>query len=136
VTPAARDELRQLGIAVVRGAASGGNNKPQNDRRFAAVHLRHDETVDAELFASIKRQVTVRGVRLCDQAGVTALLSARPASAVHRYVTDGHVAASVNRIDDVVRFKNELNPAIYVLDVHHLSLMSLVHVIVQMGDKK
>lgn len=142
VTPAVRDEVKTRGITVVHAAsrASGGvpgkaGSSAGIHTPFRPIHLRHDETIDSGLLESIQKQVTTRGVKLCDQASTAAMLSNRPAAAVYRCITEGVSAVLINRMDDVTRFKNELKPTVYVLDVHHLNLMSLVNAVVQIARR-
>lgn len=146
VTPSVKDELRRGSVELLRGDAQNPHPDQPNsatDRTtrqasrspYRRVHLLHDETVDAGLYAAVGKQVVSRGVRLCDQAGVTAMLSAHPATSVYRSIAANTSAVLINRLDDVVRFKNELRPSVYVLDAHHLHLIAMVNAVVQIARR-
>lgn len=140
VTPAVRDVLRSRGITVTRTRSKPvvsqvGNSgaKTKNNSPFRPIHLQHDESIDAALLESVKKQLSIRGIKLCNRASRGVMLSSRPATAVHRCISDDVSAVSINRIDDVIRFKKELKPSVYVLDVQHLNLIALVNAIVQIA---
>lgn len=137
LTPAVRDELKILGISTSKTESLA--NKPSAEVRaklpFRRVNLQHDETVDAALVDAVEKQIISRGIRLCDQAGVTAILSNRPATLVYQSIAANTSAVAINRIDDIVRFKNELRPTVFVLDVHHLHTVALVDAVVSIARR-
>lgn len=142
VTPSAKDELKRRGITMLRSkanppiAASTKPSKAVRDRSpFRRVHLLHDETIDSGVFAAVSKQVTARGIRLCDQATVTVTLSTRPATVVYRSIAAHTSAVSINRIDDILRFKHELRPTVYILDALHLPLIAMVNAVVQIARR-
>jgi len=131
ITPAARDELRQRGIAfekVSSGPASTHVRKtPAPGTR--AIDLQRDGDVSDSLFAAVKNQVITRGVRLCNQASTVVVLSDRPATTAHLRTRPDACVVSINRVDDVPRFLVELSPNVFVLDVLHLHVVSLTNAI-------
>lgn len=137
LTPSVRDELRTLGIRVTKTESS--NTRPSAEVRtklpFRRVNLQHDETVDAALFDAVEKQVSSRGIRLCDQAGVTAILSDRPATLVYQSIAANTSAVAINRVDDIARFKNQLRPTVFVLDIHHLHTVALVDAVMQIAHR-
>ncbi|TWT92152.1 hypothetical protein [Neorhodopirellula pilleata] len=146
VTPSVRDELRHRGITLLRGDSS--THRPDSERSavrrtshtpsrspYRRVRLMNDETIDAGIFAAFEKQVAVRGIRVCDQAGVTVMTSARPAVAVYRSIAASTSAVLINRLDDVDRFKLELRPTVYVLDSQHLNLTAMVNAVVQIARR-
>lgn len=143
LTPSVRDELRARRIEIVttgeRAASDATESKssqPQGDHSpFRRVHLRHDSTIESTLFESVKKQLIVRRIRLCDQAGVTAILSSRPATAVYKSFSETTSAVLINRVDDVERFKAELRPTVYVLDVQHLHLVAITNAIIHIARR-
>ncbi|WP_404310473.1 hypothetical protein [Neorhodopirellula lusitana] len=138
VTPAVKDELKQRKISFVRGAiqstgytpAIPSNAQPKPKSPFRRVRLIHDDSVDTGLHAAVKRQLISRNVRICDEAGVTAMLSNRPSIAVYESISASTSAVLISRVDDVQRFKNELRPTVFVLDIQHLPLIALINSIV------
>jgi hypothetical protein len=142
VTPAVRDVLRGRGITVVHAtskpvASQVGNadGKTKRSSPFRPIHLQHDESIDTNLLGSVENQLSIRGIKLCNQASRGVMLSSHPAATVYRCISDHVSAVSINRIDDVLRFKKELNPSVYVIDVQHLNLISIVNAIVQIARK-
>lgn len=137
LTPAVVDELKLRGINVSKAESQA--TKPSAEVRaklpFRRVNLQHDESIDADLFDAVEKQVSSRGIRVCDQAGVTAILSKRPATVVYQSIASNTSAVAVNRVDDVVRFKNELRPTVFVLDVHHLHTIALVDAVVSIARR-
>jgi hypothetical protein len=138
ITPSVRDELKSRGISVAKSAKATGSKPSAEVRRqlpFRRVNLQHDETVELTLFDALQKQVAARGIRLCDQAGVTAILSDRPATVVYQSIAANTSAVAINRIDDIARFNRDLRPTVLVLDVHHLPLVSLVNAVVQIARR-
>jgi len=146
VTPSVQDELRHRGVELLRGdegdrdsdQAGRNGGQPSADRGrspFRRVHLIHDETMDTGLHAAVEKQVAARGIRLCDQAGVTVTISAQPAIAVYRSIAANTSAVLINRLDDVDRFKRELRPTVYVLDSYRLNLIAMVNAVVQIARR-
>ena len=137
LTPSVRDELKILGIRVSK--TESPKSKPSTEVRaklpFRRINLQHDETVDAALFDAVEKQVSSRGIRLCDQAGVTAILSDRPATLVYQSIAANTSAVAINRVDDITRFKNQLRPTVFVLDVHHLHTVAFVDAIMQIARR-
>ena len=104
VTPAVRDVLRSRSIAVVRGVSKAVNNQAHsaaaksNARSpFRPVNLRHDRSIDMGLWESLKNQLSIRGIKLCDRASRSVLLTNQPASAVFRCISSNISAVSINR---------------------------------------
>ncbi|MCM2369536.1 hypothetical protein [Aporhodopirellula aestuarii] len=130
VTPAARDELRHRGISITtqhseRSAAAGSESKPPVQPGTRAIDLQADGDVSESLLASVKKQITLRGVRLCNRASVSVILSSRPATTAHHACGTDRCVVSINRVDDVRRFLAELSPNVFVLDVKHLHVVAI-----------
>lgn len=143
LTPSVRDELRTRGIAVIRSsekpATKDSNRVGSSAVRY--VSLRHDQTVSearnsGNVFESVQKQLTSRGVSHCDQARNSVVMTFRPATAMQQSIGRGVVTAMISRVSDVARFQNEIQPTCYVLDLHHLNLMSTVNAIVQIAHSK
>lgn len=128
LAPAAHDESRDRGIAVEK-TNTGRKSSPTNRRSIAsrtrAIKLLRDGDVAQELYSSVQKQVGTRGIRLCDRASVTVIVSGRPAVTAHSQVGPGRCVVSIHRVDDVPRFPRELSPNVFVLDVVHLHLVTI-----------
>ncbi|EMI55412.1 hypothetical protein [Rhodopirellula sallentina] len=133
VTPAARDELRHRGISLTtcesNESAQSSVRSTSNAPGTRAVRLQSDGDVNDVLIASLKKQLSIRGVRLCNEAGVSVTLSSRPATTAHHACGTDRCVVSINRLDDVSRFLRELSPNVFVLDVLHLHLIALADAI-------
>ena len=149
VTPAVKDELRNRGIEVVRvpspSTSSTDVNSPaksnataQRKSPFRRIRLTHDASVEKNLYGSVEKQLVTRGIRLCDESSIGVVLSSRPAVAVYESIAANTSAVLISRIEDISRFRAELRPSVFVLDVQHLSLLALVNsaiTIAQRGER-
>lgn len=124
VTPAARDELRQRGIQMVRRDAKPSRAAAQPSR---FLRMTASGSKDSELLASLKRQLATRGVAHCDRAAKSIVLSSNPARVVYDQITQGRSAVCISRLSDVTRFTAELSFDVFVLDTEHLNLMACVN---------
>lgn len=130
VTPAARDELRHRGITITKTntdqtAIATPTTTPAVEPGTRAIDLQTDGDVSATMLSSVKKQLTLRGIRLCNRASVTVILSSRPATTAHHSCGGDRCVVSINRLDDVRRFLAELSPNVFVLDVVHLHLVAI-----------
>ncbi|TWT73062.1 hypothetical protein [Allorhodopirellula solitaria] len=129
VTPAARDELRQRGIALTRVDAGTTAGAEVTQAKFLpgsrAVHLQRDGSVPDQLLAAVKKQAISRGVRLCNQSSLAVILSSRPAITAHQHTGSDRCVVAINRLDDIPRFLSDLSPNTFVLDTAHLHLVAL-----------
>ncbi|MBB3207727.1 hypothetical protein FHS27_003554 [Rhodopirellula rubra] len=132
VTPAARDELRHRGITITKTntntdqtATATPTTTPAVQPGTRAIDLQTDGDVSATMLSSVKKQLTLRGIRLCNRASVTVILSSRPATTAHHSCGGDRCVVSINRLDDVRRFLAELSPNVFVLDVMHLHLVAI-----------
>lgn len=133
VTPAAWDEAKQRGIAIVRapGPSAAGDSDPQPAGTGEAVN-RVDRTAHTGMITdtdqperaeSIAVQLAHRGV----SGDARIVLSDRPAAELQRLASGGKRAAMVRCIADVDRFETELRPQIWVLDMIDMNWIAAVN---------
>ncbi|KAA5540447.1 hypothetical protein FYK55_20770 [Roseiconus nitratireducens] len=125
ITPAARDEAKRRGIAIV-SASTSRQASPHNatgDRANGPVGQH-----DCELAGQLQR----RGVRL--PGGVKVIWTDRPAAEVCRRCQSGDRATMVGTFTDVDRFAAELAPTVWVLDRTKLNLTAAVNAAVRIAQ--
>ena len=143
LTPSVRDELRNRGMAVIRSSEkpATSDSKRAGPSAVHYVSLRHDQTASdarnsGNVFESVQKQLSSRGISHCDQARNSVVLTFRPATATQQSISRGVTTAMISRVNDVGRFQSEIQPTCFVLDLHHLNLMSTVNAIVQIAHSK
>ena len=124
VTPAARDEAKQRGIAIVKTIEVSAAQRPKS-----ASQTTEQEIIDSgqpERAAAVSAQLARRGIT---RIGSQIVLSDTPAAELYRCISaDSSRAAMVACISEVDRFQRELQPEVWVFDMGRMNLITTVNV--------
>ncbi len=127
VTPAARDEAKQLGVRLeIGGANSHTSSKPATD-----VSLGMIDTTDASWVESITAALSRRGIAVSSNySAIQIVLTDCPAEQTHHYSSLGkHRAAMLTEMNQVERFHRELSPDVWVIDKTRVGLPTIVNIV-------
>lgn len=123
VTPAARDEARQRGIAITRTVQLPADQQPKNAR------LEITDATNPDRAEAIRKQLARRGIADC---AARIVLSETPGREVYQRCTaDGERTVMIATTTDVQRFADELSPTIWVLDMKRLNISAATNVVAQ-----
>ncbi|TWU17677.1 hypothetical protein Pla52o_48920 [Novipirellula galeiformis] len=124
VTPAARDEAKQRGIAIIRVTPTPPS-APASLRKLESLGTVTDSENPARATA-VCEQLARRGIR--GSSSISVILSETPAKDVYRICSGGRRAAAVSSIATIERIEKELSPQVWVLDMHALNFIAAVNV--------
>ena len=131
VTPAARDEAKQLGVRLeIVGTDYVASSKPAPD-----VSLGMIDTTDASWVESITASLARRGIAISSgYSAIQIVLTDCPAKQTHAYSSLGkHRAAMLTGLNQVERFHRELSPDVWVIDKTQVSLLTIVNIVAKIA---
>lgn len=123
VTPAARDEARQRGIAINHTVNLPADQQPNHGR------LEIIDSATPERARAVRTQLARRGI---NHGRARVVLSDTPGREVHgQCATHRERAVMVATATDVQRFADELAPTVWVLDMKRLNITAATNVVAQ-----
>jgi hypothetical protein len=133
VTPAARDEAKGRGLAIVKTIEVAAAQRPELPNQCVNQQVMDSDQPDRA--AAVRSQLARRGIT---RIGAQIMLSDTPAAELHRCISaDSSRAAMVDSVAAVDRFQRELQPQVWVLDMGRMNLIAAVNVaarIAQLGN--
>lgn len=127
VTPAARDEAKQLGVRL----ELVGTNSQSSSKAVSDVSLGMIDTTDASWVESIIAALSRRGIAVSSgYSAIQIVLTDCPAKQTHHYSSLGkHRAAMLTGMNQVERFHRELSPDVWVIDKTQVGLPTIVNIV-------
>lgn len=127
VTPAARDEAKQLGVRL----ELVGTNSQTSSKAASDVSLGMIDTTDASWVESITAALSRRGIAVSSgYSAIQIVLTDCPAKQTHYYSSLGkHRAAMLTGMNQVERFHRELSPDVWVIDKTQVGLSTIVNIV-------
>lgn len=138
LTPSAKDELRGRGIVVHRAPASVVNRDATPPPIPARLVVSEDTASSKPMASVVVSQLLRRGITATldsnvSPTGVTCHLSDKPAAGLMRFIGAGHATVLISRLEDVERFADEAQPRIFMIDLGHMNLASVVNAAVRVA---
>ncbi len=127
VTPAARDEAKQLGVRL----ELVGTNSQSSSKAVSDVSLGMIDTTDASWVESITAALSRRGIAVSSgYSAIQIVLTDCPAKQTYHYSSLGkHRAAMLTGMNQVERFHRELSPDVWVIDKTQVGLPTIVNIV-------
>ena len=123
VTPAARDEARQRGIAIHHTVNLPADQQPNHGQ------LEIIDAAQPERAEMVRTQLARRGI---NNGAARVLLSDTPGRDVHQQcTTHDERAVMIATATDIPRFADELAPTIWVLDMKRLNISAATNAVAQ-----
>lgn len=124
ITPAAKDEARQLGMTITRTVELAANEQP-SIQKFEITDRKQPKRAD-----TIRNQLKLRGI---ESGSGSIVLSDQPAQEVFRRCQADQRAVMVASAGDVHRFAVEWNPNVWVFDMQRMNLPVAVNAAAQIA---
>ena len=128
ITPAAQDEARSRKITLQRTLPLPPEQQPDHQRLEIIDHAQPERA------EAIHRQLSIRGFTT---GSAKIVLSDTPAREVHfQCVENSETAVMIGSLNEIHRFREELSPTLWVLDMKRLNFSAAVNAAVQISNPR